>query len=208
MRITEIKRKGKSEEYYVYVDEEFYGLMQAEYIVKYKLKSGLEIDREELDKIKLESDRLTCSTKALGYVSKMLRSEFQVRTYLKKHGYEQSAIDETIEKLKNYGYINDEYMAKMVADSLTSRKGKNYIKKDLMQKGIKQREIENIISNLPSGEGVAKQLAKKWIKNKTLPLDQKDKAKLYRFLAGKGFDFEEIKSATKDLNMESNDDWC
>ena len=85
---------------------------------------------------------------------------------------------------------------------------KNYIKKDLMQKGIKQGEIENIISNLPSGEGVAKQFAKKWIKNKTLPLDQKDKAKLYRFLAGKGFDFEEIKSATKDLNMESNDDWC
>lgn len=207
MTITEIKRKGKSELYYVYADEELIGLLQAEFIYKHKLKSGLEIDRKELEEIKKLSDKLTCVNQALGYLSKMIRSEFQVRQYLKKHMYDDETIDEAISKLKNYGYINDEQVATLTVQSLSTKKGKNYIKKELSQKGIDKSQIALLTENLDGQEELCETLAKKWLKNKELPLNQNEKAKLYRFLAGKGFEFDVIKRTTSKINLGDDDDW-
>ena len=164
MIISEIKRKGKSELYYIYVDGEFFGLFQAEFIYKHKLKSGQEVDAENLYKIKEQSDRLTCANQALGYVSKMIRSEFQVRNYLKKYGYMDEAIDDAIQKQKSYGYINDEHMATIVTESLKNRKGKNYIKKELMQKGIGKEQIELAVLDLSGQEETCENMANKWLK--------------------------------------------
>ncbi len=207
MTITEIKRKGKSELYYVYVDEELFGFLQAEFIYKYKLKSGLEIGRKELEEIKNQSDKLTCVNQALGYLSKMIRSEFQVRQYLKKHMYDDETIDEAICKLKNYGYINDEQVATLTVQSLSTKKGKNYIKKELSQKGIDKSQIALLTKNLEGQEELCETLAKKWLKNKELPLGQNEKAKLYRFLAGKGFEFDIIKKITSKIKLGDDDDW-
>ena len=207
MTITEIKRKGKSELYYVYADEELFGLLQAEFIYKNKLKSGLEIGRKELERIKNQSDKLTCVNQALGYLSKMIRSEFQVRQYLKKHMYDDETIDEAICKLKSYGYINDEQVATLMVQSLSTKKGKNYIKKELSQKGIDKSQIALLTENLEGQEELCEVLAKKWLKNKVLPLNQNEKAKLYRFLAGKGFEFDVIKRATSKIKLGYDDDW-
>jgi len=207
VQITEIKRKGKSELYYVYLDNEFYGLLQAEYIYKHKLKTGLEIERDELDKIKEQSDKLSCANHALTYVGKMIRSEFQVRQYLKKYQYSQTAIDEAVEKLKSYGYINDEYMANLLAESMKNKKGKNYIKKQLVQKGIKKEDIERVTQQISDSQDVCEEITKKWLKGKELPLDVNNKAKLYRFLSGKGFEFETIKHVTRKLQAGEDDDW-
>ena len=49
-------------------------------------------------------------------------------------------------------------------------------------------------------------LAKKYMNNKTY--DEKNKLKLYRFLQGKGFTFEEIKKAVNNIfKGESSEDW-
>ena len=207
MIITEIKRKGKSELYYIYTDDELYGFLQAEFIVKHKLKTGLEIDRQELDKIKVQSDRLSCAAKALNYVSKMIKSEFQVRQYLKKSGFMDEAIDEAIEKLKSYGYINDEQVAIFVVQSLEKRKGKNFIRQDLLQKGIKKEQIERLLDNLSGQDETCLEVAKKWLKTRVLPLSQNDKAKLYRFLVGKGFEFDMVRRVLSKIEIGGEDDW-
>lgn len=207
MQITEIKRKGKSEQYYVYTDNEFYGLLQAEYIYKSKLKTGQEIKKEELDKIKEQSDKLSCTNHALTYVSKMLKSEKQVRQYLCKYNYSQQAINESIEKLKSYGYINDEYFANLIIQGNKDKKGKNYIKKQLIQKGIGKDSIGELLENLEDNPHACQDQAKKWLKGKELPLDANNKAKLYRFLIGKGFEFETAKRVLQKLNVGEEDDW-
>lgn len=207
MEITEIKRKGKSELYYIYADGELCGLFQAEIIYKNKLKTGVEIDLEDLNKIKLESDKLTCFSMALNYVSKMLKTEKQVRDYLKRHLFLEEAIASAVEKLKNYGYINDAEVAKFMIGSLKGRKGKNAIRQDLMQKGIKKEQIDCLLNDLLGQEETCEVQAKKWLKAKTLPLQQNEKAKLYRFLIGKGFEFDVIKKVLNKIEIGDDDDW-
>lgn len=209
MIITEIKRKGKSELYYVYADNQFFALLQAEFLVKHKLKTGTEICLNNLLQIKEESDNLTCSVYALNYLSKAIKSEFQLRQYLKKYNFSEKAINNSIEKLKSYGYLNDKYYAELLVKDLSEKKGKNYIKNQLASRGVKKESYEHILEDLPPEDDACKSVALKWLKNRPLPKDQKEKAKLYRFLSARGFAFETIKRTLSKINttLGEDDDW-
>ncbi len=208
MIITDIKRKGKSETYHVYVDDSYFALIEAEYIYKYKIKIGTEIDEQKLLQIKRKSDKLLCSSVALNYISKSLKTEFQLKNYLKSKNYDLEAIDETLEKLKSYGYLNDEYYANISAKTLSKTKGKKYIKNQLVSKGIAEDKINNVLSEIENEDEACFNVAQKWLKGKELPLDIKNKQKLYRFLLARGFGFDVIKSALSNVGCEEvEDDW-
>ena len=69
-------------------------------------------------------------------------------------------------------------------------KGKKALAFELKLKGVAQETISDVLSKITSQEDVLLQLAEKYIKNK--PLDFNLKQKLFRNLANKGFDFDEI----------------
>ena len=208
MIITNIKRKGKSETYHVYADDSYFALLEAEYIYKYKLKIGTEIDEQKLLQIKMESDKLLCSSTALNYISKSLKTEFQLKNHLRSKNFDLEAIDETLEKLKGYGYLNDEYFANISAKSLSKTKGKKYIKNQLIAKGVSEEKIENALSEIENEDEACFMVAQKWIKGKELPLDIKNKQKLYGFLQARGFGFDVIKTALSKIGCEEiEDDW-
>lgn len=199
MQITLLKQKGKSEEYYIELDSTPYGTLQLETIYKHHLKVGSCVEKDEFDKIKQESDRITCFSKALAYISSRLKTEKQLKDYLVLKGYSFSVVEEAIEKLKEYGYLNDEYYAKTYAEMLNKTKGKLYIKQQLKAKGINGEIIESL--NLQDDETACKEICQKWLKNKILPLEKKDKEKLFRFLLSRGFGYETINSVVNDLNV-------
>ncbi len=202
MQITLLKQKGKSEEYYIELDGVKKGTLQLEVIYKHHLKEGLDIDESTYNLIKEESDRLTCFSKALEYISSRLKTENQMKEYLLKKGYLYSIVLEAIEKLKEYGYLNDEYYAKTYAEIAGKDKGKRYIKQQLLIKGVNNEIVDNLIQNLDNDECACKEVCTKWLKNKQLPLVQKDKEKLYRFLLARGFDFDTIKHTLNDVLNE------
>ncbi len=210
MIITNIKRKGKSETYYVYVDDEYYALIEAEFIYKNHLKIGTQIEEQKLKQIKTESDKLLCSGVALNYISKSLKSEFQLKNYLKLKKFDMDAINETVQKLKGYGYLNDEYYATSLAKEMSKSKGKRFIKNSLMQKGVQACKIEGVLQEIDNEDETCFNVAQKWLRGKVQPLDLNGKQKLYRFLMARGFSHETVKSALYKLNEEINDDryWC
>lgn len=193
MQITNLKQKGKSEEYYIEIDNTLKGTLQLETIYKHKIKVGSEISEQEFLQIKEESDRLTCFSKALSYISSRLKTEKQMKTYLLGKGYSISVASEAIEKLKEYGYLNDEYYAKTFAEFASKNKGKLYVKQQLFQKGVSGDIVDDLMLSLNDDNEACQKIAEKWLKNKTLPLDKKDKEKLYRFLLSRGFEYETIR---------------
>lgn len=193
MQITDLKQKGKSEGYYVKFDDDIVYLLQLETIVKHHLKVGSELNEEEFFDIKNESDKLTCFSVALKYISLRLKTEKQMKEYLQKKGFGEQSILLAIQKLKDYGYLNDDYFAKTLTQTLSLNKGKRFIKQDLLKKGINYQKLDNYVEDLD--ESLAcKEVYQKWIKNKKLPLEIKDKEKLYRFLMSRGFEWDTIKN--------------
>jgi len=193
MQITKLQQKGKSESYYIFLDEEQHGTLQLETIIKNHLKECIIISEQDFAHIKEEDDKLTCFSRALKYISSRLKTEKQMREYLHGLKYGQQAINEAIEKLKNYGYINDEYYAKTFIEMAGKTKGKRFIKRELISKGVSDECVENNLENQGGDDEACLNVCNKWLKNKILPLEKKEKEKLYRFLLSRGFEYETIR---------------
>ena len=112
-------------------------------------------------------------------------------------------LEEEIGKLKKEGLINDERFAEQYTYSLFHRGlGPVRIKRDLLDKGIKDVVISNI---LDSKDWVtsAKELLKKKARNE-FPLETKQVIKLKNFLIYRGFDYHEIEKAFLLFEQDEN----
>ena len=70
------------------------------------------------------------------------RSEYELRTYLKRKAFAQEVIDKTIENIIEIGLVDDFAFAKAWAESrIKQSKGKNRISFELTQKGIDKKII-------------------------------------------------------------------
>ena len=208
MQITEIKKIGKGDRYSIFIDYIFSGTLEAEILVKYKLKTGDEIDEENLKNIKLENGKLATFSRALNYIEKGLHTEKQIVKYLKEKGYEQESIENAVTKLKEYGYINDEYYTESYIRSYKDKKGKIKLKYDLISKGVNPQIIDQKIQELINNKDslfACKKLLEKYIKNKTF--DRKLKAKAFSYLISKGFESDIIINLLNEVALNESGNW-
>lgn len=204
MIITEIKKQTRNNgRFNIYLDYDYYCALNAETIVKNGIKTGLEISKEELDTLQLESEKTTALEKLVKYMGTRLRTEKQLKDYLKGKGYSDKTIAYCMDKLKEYNFINDEQYVSAYIETNKRRKGKTLLKQELKQKGIKDKLLEESFAEYETDEEVIETLAKKYLKNKELTKD--NFTKVYRHLFSKGFGSDEILRVIKRI---FNDDIC
>lgn len=209
MQITEIKKIGRGDRYSIFIDDVFDGTLEAEILVKHKLKTGNEIDEEQWRQIKLENGKLSAFSRAVGYIEKSLKTQKQLQTYLKEKGFLQESIDDAVQKLKEYGYIDDKVYAENYIKTYKDKKGKIKLKFDLLSKGVAADVIEEALQEFVDEDeqyAACEKLLKKYVKNK--PQDIKLKSKAYAHLFSKGFSGDIISRAIGKIFSEVEDeDW-
>ncbi len=196
MIITELKKIGKGQRFSLFLDGEFMCSLEAEIIVKNHLSKGIEINIVELERIKKENGELTCFEKSLSLIERSLKSEKMLRQALFQKGYFKETIDKAVNKLKEYGYINDENFCESYIRTYQRNKGKRKLAFELTQKGINQSIIENKLDELLCEENEDENcfnLLCKFLKNKEE--NQKNKQKAYNHLLNKGYSYGTIKNA-------------
>lgn len=194
MRVTEIKKIGKGIRYSLYVDDEFFMAVESEILAKKGLKTGDEVSHEYLEELKLENSDYASFDRALGVLEKSMKTEKGIREYLYSKGYLKSSIDKAVNKLIEYGYIDDEVFAENYIRTYSHSKGKRKIKCELIQKGVADEIVDQKIEELFDEENefeTCYNLAKKYLKNKQK--DAKTIQKAYAHLTSKGFNFDIIK---------------
>lgn len=196
---VEIQKKDKNR-VNLYVDDEFFCGLSLETILKNHIKEKQEISNEFLSFLKNESEFSVAMSKAGNYLSKVQKTEKEVRDYLFKKGFEQQMIFEVVKKLKDFGYIDDSLYAKSFVKFKSKSSGSKKIAFELVKKGIDQNLIEENISCIKSEVDTANNLLSKYLKNKNLDLKTKQKA--YRFLLSKGFKNDDILICLKKVFME------
>ena len=112
MIITKIKRIASTNRFHVYADDEWCGIFLDEVLALYHFKTGMEIDEDEFKEIKLENDEKVSFDMAASYLEKYVVSEKGLKDYLKKKNFDNIVIAKTINKLREYGFIDDEKFAK------------------------------------------------------------------------------------------------
>lgn len=179
----------------VFIDGRFCCGLTLETAVKNRLKTGMTISPERLSEIQLESEKNTALDKALTHVSAVRKTEKQVREFLAKKGYLPAVCDYVIEKMRGYNFLNDTEYAEAYIESVGKRKGVRLIRMELKGKGVAEADIENAIDALDENEQEqgALNVLEKYMRGKTS--DKETLYKAFRYLMGKGFEYDVAKSA-------------
>lgn len=205
-RITEIKAGKNKDRVNIYIDGEFCIALDKFVCYKSFLKVGKEISISQLEEIAYEEQRESALKKAIAYVTKYRVTEKKARDYLKGKEYSDVVINETVEKLQKYSFISDQQYAADFMASRLKRKGAKLIRMELSQKGISKDIIENIETNPEEEREACKKQAEKYMKNKEKT--RENFAKLFKNLAGKGFDFDVINWAISQIKENiADEDW-
>ena len=189
----------------IYIDGRFCCGLTLETVVKNRLKVGSIVGAEELALMQLESEKNTALNKALGFLSATRKTEREVRSYLNKKGYLPVVSDFVVEKLREYGFINDEEYAEAYAECASKRKGGRRIRMELKNKGLSDGAIDSALSGLDGEQELetAKGILEKYMRGKEA--DKNTLQKAYRYLMGKGFDYEIAKSALNAYGMDDEE---
>ena len=177
----------------IFIDGRFYCGLTLEAAVKNRLKAGQTIDPARLSEIQLESEKATALDKALTHISASQKTEKQIGEYLSKKGYLPAVSEYVLKKMREYGFLDDGGYAQSYASSAVRRKGVRLIKMELKAKGVAEEHIEAAVENLDGEEETAKRLLEKYMRGK--PRDKATLYKAFRYLLGKGFEYETARAA-------------
>ncbi len=173
-------------------------------------RKRLDLDSDRRRFIKdAEGSRAKTMQRAIRLLAAKPRTVQELRErLLDKVWTDEPTVDEVIEKLKEYGYLDDE---KFAADLAMSRlrqrpQGKRRLMQALSQKKLSRENVESAIDSvfeaIPESGLIEKAMAK-WVDLKGTPETRTEEKKLYDHLMRRGFDHGLIRTAL--VNLSSRD---
>ena len=203
-QITSIEQQKKDKtRCSVYVDGAFYCGLKIEIAIKHRLKSGMEIEKSQLDKIQLDNEKIQATEKAMNHLSATLKTKKQMSDFLAGKGYTQAVIDYVIQKLEGYGYIDDYAYCRAYVGSV-SGKGKAALRAALIKRGAAREVIDAALDETDEDEDEALTVARKYLRGKDVTRETLNKA--LRHLISRGYGYDVAKSAIFRLGDCSEED--
>ena len=194
--ITALKVQQKNKnKVNVFLDNTYFCSLALEVVMKNNLKPNMLIDEALIEKWQLESEKTFAYEQALKLISTRYKTQRETEDYLKQKGYLPATVFYVIKKLLEYDFINDERYAESFVYHKSQKDGINKIRQQLFAKGVKEDIIEKALAKIDNQYQQIEQIAEKYMKNKEET--KENIAKLYRYLMGKGFNYEDIKQVIK-----------
>lgn len=195
MKITNIKLQVKrADRYSIYVDEKYtFSFGESEL-----LNSGLHINQEvseaELEALKDAAVVDKAYDRALNYISLRRRSEWEIRTYLKRKDYPPALIDTILNKLSISKYVDDLAFARAWVSNrrLLKAISQRRLSQELRAKRIADEDIKLALENDETDES---KVLKELVAKKRKQTRYQDDLKLMQYLARQGYNYDDIKTA-------------
>ncbi|SHO46085.1 regulatory protein RecX [Anaerocolumna xylanovorans] len=182
MIITDLEECNKNK-VKVYIDERYCFILYDREIRKYGLEKEKEIPDALVDEL-TNSFVKKAKKKAMDLLKNMDRTETEIKRKLEYSGYTEEIIEEAIEYVKSYHYIDDLRYACNYIHLKKQIKSRRQILGELKQKGISDTDIEEALFAEYDNEeeAIQREISKKVRDVEDLSRDEKQKlaAKLYR----------------------------
>ncbi len=131
------------------------------------------------------------------YITFKDRTEKEVKDKLKEKGYSSQDIEESTNKLKEYGYLNDENYTLSYIKSNINKKGARLISMELAQKGVKKEIITEQFEDVYVDEvGIIEDVLLRRYRDIDIN-DDTQKRRVYGYFIRRGFRHEAISKAIR-----------
>ena len=190
MKINKIQKKNNK--YKIILEDKTVIETYDEIIIKENILYKKEITEELKEKIEKQNKYYEIYNNILKYIKTKLRSEKEIRDYIRKNEIDKSTEDNLIEKLKQTKLIDDKtYTYAYVHDRIRfSNDGPCKIKKELQKQKIEENIIEEEINKIDKEEiteKLTKQILKKLNTNNKYSSNM-IKQKLLNYFINQGYE--------------------
>lgn len=179
---------------------------------KWNRKPPEEGEEEIPREINPEKARTKTFDRAVNLLTYKARSIKELRErLLEKSWTNEQIVDEVIEKLKGYNYLNDETFAKNVAASQLRQKpmGKRLLQQKLSMKKLDKETVETALEkafeDTPEDELIDRAIAKR-LRLKGKPKDRDEAKKFYDYLLRQGFSYDLVSGKMRELAKIEEED--
>lgn len=201
-KITALRVQQRNKERVsIFLDEEYafsLPLMEAA-----SLRKGQILTPEDIARLQAIDERQQAYDRAVRYLAHRPRSIAEIRRKLRDYEVDDVVIDEVIERLEKFGYVNDEEFARYwVRNREEFRpRGAMALRAELREKGISSQIIDLVLADLDSYESAYNAAQKKL--NSLRGKDQFTfRRRLSGFLGRRGFDYGTINDVVQNLIEE------
>ena len=167
-------------------DESFECVLYASEIRKLGIEMDATILDEEILLFMKEVVLKRAKKKAMDLLIRSDKTEKELRDKLKKDGYPEFIIDQTLAYIHSFHYINEENQLETYIRYHSRGKSKIILKQELVKKGFDRELISAYLDELYNEEEELKIAEKKKIGSKE-SISQEEKEKIFRYLFRKGF---------------------
>lgn len=193
--IVDSLTKNKNGSYNVIIDGKSY-TFDEEIVVEYRLVKGKEVSKDSLSNALSKNELMEYYYKALNYSINYGKNSNQLKDYLREKGLEDYKIALIIDMLISNKAIDDKAIIISITNTYIRKSyGKLLIKQKLIERKFSKDLIEYAISNIDYDlyyDSLNKLYNK--VKNKYDGDKYTKKMKLNKYLASKGYTFDDISS--------------
>ena len=199
MTVTDITEVSKSRKK-VWIDEEFAFVLYQSELRTYGIAKGEEITEESYRTIMTELLPKRAKLRAMNLLQSRAYTTSQLEDKLVMGGYPEQIVQEAIEYVSSFNYLNDGRYACDFIECNRDKKSKRRIFQDLATKGISGDIVEEAWSQTvgEDQDELEREQILHWIRKKNFSAEEaspKDKQKMMAFLYRKGFTIENIRNA-------------
>ena len=204
MEITKIQALTK-QKYRIFLDGESAFAVYKGELSRYHLEEGAVLPPEVYEELVNRVLKKRATLRAMHILERTDKTEAQLRRKLEESEYPKEAVESAIAYVTSYGYLDDRRYAEHYIEGKKQGKGKARLKMELVQKGISREIIEEVLESTDFGETreMIRQIILK--KRKTdIPMNEKEKQRLYGFLMRKGFSSSDILAVMREEEWRNN----
>ena len=204
MEITKVQALTK-QKYRIFLDGESAFAVYKGELSRYHLEEGAVLPPEDYEELVNRVLKKRATLRAMHILERTDKTEAQLRRKLEESEYPKEAVESAIAYVTSYGYLDDRRYAEHYIEWKKQGKGKARLKMELVQKGISREIIEEVLESTDFGETreMIRQIILK--KRKTdIPMNEKEKQRLYGFLMRKGFSSSDILAVMREEEWRNN----
>lgn len=197
-------KPGRGKKIHIMIDDEYRITTDADFWAEHYIKDGTDIDNAEWEELVDSINYKKAVNKCYDLLSRRDHSVKELRQKLLRTSDEKNS-DRAIEKMLEYGYLDDEkYAEKLLAHLLENKKmSRAFIKQEMYKRGLSRdiisAALQNVeIDNIPT---IVDLINTKY-RNKIQA--ENGSEKVIQALMRKGFSYSDIRSA---LNLIENDEY-
>lgn len=203
MQITKVEAITKTK-FKVEADEEFAFVLYKGELKRFGIEEEAELSEEVYEKIRREIVLKRAKLRALHLLTDMSRTEKELREKLRLSLYPADLIEEAMDYVRSFGYLDDGRYAENFIESRKDSKSRKEIYAALRQKGLSSEQIDRAFEACCEEDGEQRAIRRLIEKRRVdiLHATEEELHKLYGYLARKGFRYEDIRRTVEGMGTE------